>query len=397
MKKVLKKVNMRNFIFFLIILICVSQIVKFYSYYQEYSAWQYSDWLINYQGGFVRRGFIGEILFKIYSLTNISLDLIVLFLVIFIIISISFFLIKCQNFLKNDQLNFLIFLSPGFFLYPLMNSEVTGRKDILMILSIASLVFFEKKFTNFFLLLFIIFLIILTALSHSAFIFYIPYILTLYYFISIKRNMKNYKSNLTIVILISFFCLILVLNSQGNYQQVLEICSSIKDFISDQCTSYGQISWLSGNVENYLLVNKFFINSKKSILIYMVSLFLVFIFLSLKLYKSNFNFDRKYLLSNLNPFFVLFILFTFTIPVYILALDWGRYIYLSYSCSFFVFYYCFENKLIISKYSINLKKFIFVLLICVYSFSWTFPFYSAQNFKLTLSKPIKKLINKSNY
>ncbi len=397
MKKFLKKVNINNFIYLLIISICVSQVIKFYTYYQEYSAWQYSDWVINYQGGFIRRGFIGEILFNLYSLTKINLDLIVLFFVTSVIISISYFLIKSQNFLKNSQLNFLIFLSPGFFLYPLMNSEVTGRKDILMILSVAALVFLEKKFTNFFLLLFVIFLIILTALSHSAFIFYIPYILILYYFIIIKRDTNNYKLNLIITISISIICLILVFNSQGNYQQVLEICSSVKDFISEQCSSYGQISWLSGNVESYLVVNKFFVNSKKSILIYLISLFLVFSFLGLKLFKSKFSIYKKNLFSNLNPFVVLLILFIFTIPVFILALDWGRYIYLSYSCSFFVFYYCFENKLIISKYSLNLKKSIFVILVCLYSFSWTFPFYSAQNFKFTLLKPVQKILNKLNY
>ena len=150
MKKFLKKVNINNFIYLLIISICVSQVIKFYTYYQEYSAWQYSDWVINYQGGFIRRGFIGEILFNLYSLTKINLDLIVLFFVTSVIISISYFLIKSQNFLKNSQLNFLIFLSPGFFLYPLMNSEVTGRKDILMILSVAALVFLEKKIYKFF-------------------------------------------------------------------------------------------------------------------------------------------------------------------------------------------------------------------------------------------------------
>ena len=100
MKKFLKKININNFIYLLIISICVSQVVKFYTYYQEYSAWQYSDWVINYQGGFIRRGFIGEILFNLYSLTNINLDLIVLF---FVIEVISVF--KLQRGLKENISN----------------------------------------------------------------------------------------------------------------------------------------------------------------------------------------------------------------------------------------------------------------------------------------------------
>ena len=145
MKKVLEKVNMRNFIFFLIILICVSQIIKFYSYYQEYSAWQYSDWLINYQGGFVRRGLIGEILFKIYSFTYIRLDYLVLILLYLLFSISSLVLVKSVKYIKNSFIDLLIFLSPGFFIYPLMNSEVIGRKDILLFSIIGLLTFYFEK------------------------------------------------------------------------------------------------------------------------------------------------------------------------------------------------------------------------------------------------------------
>ena len=34
-----------------------------------------TEWLINYQGGFTRRGLIGEFLYILYSITNIRLDL----------------------------------------------------------------------------------------------------------------------------------------------------------------------------------------------------------------------------------------------------------------------------------------------------------------------------------
>ena len=62
---------------YLVILSClIFQISKFYSFYSEYSAWQYVDWIINYQGGFVRRGLVGESLFQLHRLTNIDLDLV---------------------------------------------------------------------------------------------------------------------------------------------------------------------------------------------------------------------------------------------------------------------------------------------------------------------------------
>ena len=58
---------------------------------------------------------------------------------------ISILLIKSLKYLGNSYINYLILLSPGFFLYSLMNSEIVGRKDILFIALIGTFVFLEKK------------------------------------------------------------------------------------------------------------------------------------------------------------------------------------------------------------------------------------------------------------
>jgi hypothetical protein len=387
------KFNLKNFFLFLIIFVTISQIVKFYSFYEEYSAWQYADWIINYQGGFIRRGFIGEILYNIYYLFGVDLDFLVLIFVNLLFLSCSIFLFKSLEIIKKNQLNILIFLSPGFFLYPLMNSEIIGRKDILMIFSMSLIVFFENKLKNFFLLFLIIFLIIFTSLSHSAFLFYSPYIIIVYYFILLRR-----ESNLILFYLIAaistiIFCFILIFLNQGNLNQVNEICESIKDFITESCSSYGQISWLANNSKVYL-VEKFSLKQGffKIFLVYFLSFFLVNIFLAIKLFKSNFNFSNKSL-NNVNPLTPFLILFVLTFPVYILGLDWGRYIHISYSCSFFILYYLLNNELIISNYSLKIKNSLLVLIIFFYSFMWTFPFYNAENFKFTLKKPIYKILN----
>ena len=137
-------VNIKSKFLYLVVLSClIIQVSKFYSFYVEYSEWQYSDWLINYQAGFVRRGFIGEILFQIYSNLNIRLDILVLIFVFILIIFFTFLLFKSIEIVYENHLNILIFLSPGFFLYPLMNSEIVGRKDILMISVVGFFVFLE--------------------------------------------------------------------------------------------------------------------------------------------------------------------------------------------------------------------------------------------------------------
>ena len=69
-------------------------IFNFYYTTKELSLGQYSDWLINYQGGFVRRGLIGEILYQIHNLTTIRLDLIIFFTVSLL------YILFYKNFLK---------------------------------------------------------------------------------------------------------------------------------------------------------------------------------------------------------------------------------------------------------------------------------------------------------
>ena len=135
----------KKFSIFLISFVFIFISIRFYSFVEDYSSWQYADWLINYQGGFVRRGLFGEIFFNIYKLFSLRLDLIIFLFVIFLYLVFSYYLIKSLKYLEISKLNILIILSPGFFLYPMMNSEVIGRKDILLITTISYLIFLFDK------------------------------------------------------------------------------------------------------------------------------------------------------------------------------------------------------------------------------------------------------------
>ena len=47
---------------------CLSYIIRFYNNNAHYEV---QDWLINYQGGFVRRGIPGELFYQLYNFTGI--------------------------------------------------------------------------------------------------------------------------------------------------------------------------------------------------------------------------------------------------------------------------------------------------------------------------------------
>lgn len=385
---------------FFILIALAFEISKFYSFAVNYSTWQYGDWLINYQGGFVRRGFIGEILYFSHKLLYVDLDKIIFSFVISIYIFISFFLFKSIEYIENNYENILIFLSPGFFIYPIMNSEVIGRKDILLIFCIAFFVFFEKKINNKYLFLSLIVAISVLCFSHASFIFYSPYLIFLY--ILIKQNRRLKIKRLEIFSLI-FTILITAISIQyfgGSEIIVKKICASVKEFANKSCGIDDQLLWLGMPLDNRLSLhlNIYKTLFPNNLFVYFLSTILVFFFISIRLKNSKFNnliLNSKFI----TPFLIFILLFIFTSPVYILSRDWGRYIHLSYSCTFFLYIFCLKEKLLIfKKYNFlwlhGLNKISLVMFISLFCFSWTFPFYDANSFKITLKKPILSILKK---
>lgn len=388
----------RFFIIFLVSFAFLFQVGKFYTFYLEYSPWQYGDWLINYQGGFIRRGLIGELFYSIYKFTNIKLDLIIFTSVILFYLLFSLILIKSSRYFVKSKLDYLLFLSPGFFLYPVMNSEIIGRKDIILVLVVGIFVFFKDIFRKNLNYIIVILSIIFLTLSHSGFLFYSQYLIVIYFFSQIKINKKieNWKFAVYMVLILGLG--ILVNLFPGNETQVIKICNSVSSFSQDNCTNSGQIGWLINNMSNYLyekiefglftLINQF--------IIYLISFCFIFIFLFKKIENSKFIISFKNI-KNLKPIKLFIILILISLPIFILGRDWGRYIYLSYSCSIFLYIFLLKNNLIVLN-RLNTPKFfkkkiIFLFFVFIYSFFWSVPFYDAKFFKFTLVKPIVNLIN----
>ena len=131
--------------------------------------------------GFIRRGLIGEILLQIHYFLSINLDILVFCFVVFLYSILLILLIKSVKYLETSKFDTLIFLSPGFFLYPIMNSEVIGRKEILLFVILGSFVFFEKYLKDKYLLLITLISILVISLTHTGLLFYSQYLVFLYF------------------------------------------------------------------------------------------------------------------------------------------------------------------------------------------------------------------------
>ena len=114
-----KRVKFDNLFFIFINIIFLLAIFYLYQKHLVGNDSTISEWMINYQGGFTRRGLIGEICFQLAKILNLELRY-----VIFLFQSILYFfysallLIYIKNFKKNWLIIFAIF-SPLFILYPI--------------------------------------------------------------------------------------------------------------------------------------------------------------------------------------------------------------------------------------------------------------------------------------
>ena len=64
-----------NYFKFYVIIILLFSVLFLSQKFLYPTDWTTSEWLINYQGGFVRRGLIGEFLFNIHNISDNNLTI----------------------------------------------------------------------------------------------------------------------------------------------------------------------------------------------------------------------------------------------------------------------------------------------------------------------------------
>ena len=108
-----------------------------------------SEWLINYSGGFTKRGIIGQI--SIYFSNSFSLGLRDTILGLQILI-VGIYFICLYFFLKNilfDRILLLALFTPIFILFPIAEIEVLARKEIFIFILFLGYVSISKYKSNF--------------------------------------------------------------------------------------------------------------------------------------------------------------------------------------------------------------------------------------------------------
>ena len=321
----------------------------------------FTDWLINYEGGYVRRGLLGQIIFEISNFFDLRIKKIIFFfqITIYLIYFLIFYLILAK--IKINFFWLVIVFSPILFLYPLSELEALGRKDIFVISIFLIFSIINYKNINTLLLSFISFFSISSFIHEITFFYIFHYLFVIYIknklLIKHKIKIHNY-----IFIFISIGVLLYLNLYQHNFVDIQKIVNSYN--LEDFTTESGSFSHLSPSIDSVFLKTLNNI-SVLSILRYTwlisISLFPLIYFLKIKQIHEN-----KYL--NLNNIILIMILLS--IPLYLLIFDWGRVIYLNYNFCIIIIVMFFNLNLFDQNYIDNkLKRFDHKLKIIIFIIS----------------------------
>ena len=374
-----------------------------------------SEWLINYEGGFTKRGLIGQISFYIANLFSIDLrDTIFTFQ----IITVGVYFLLIYFFFKNIEVNkILIFaiFTPIFILYPIAEIEVLARKELFVFIYflVYSFIPLKRKKHKFFYKIIFFPLIVLIwepVVFFILFLFYLDLIEN-----KIERINKVFFVQIFSYIPGIIIAIYIALNPISDENHTLMANSLLENFnekcymscelLKSKSSIYQQFE---GNLGRYSFEILF-----RYFLIFTIGFGPLFILLL----NSKSKYEIFFFKIFKNLFFPFLILLSPIILLFAMGYDWGRWVNISYFFSITTFIYMSKNKMLFVSYNFlkknvfkNINNKVFIFLIIFYCFGWnpktvmtgdvaSFPGYRIpyKVLKITLKESptsyFKKLIN----
>ncbi len=338
-----------------------------------------SDWLINYEGGFVRRGLIGELITNFSSILSLKLrDSILIFQLVFFLSYYFLIILFCKNLVQN-RLVILAIFSPIFILYPVAEIEALGRKELVIFTIFLSYLFFDIK--NFQVqLTYKLLLFPISILTWEPIIFFFSFIFLIDLFVF---QIKSFDKKFFCILFSYFASIFLVMLIYFNPFPV-ENYNAMKNFLKIEfgeacymsCGFVGQQSANSFSELYKMFYEKFkFSYALRYLLIIIVGFFPLCFLYTYSKAKSK---KELFIVSKFkNLFFPFLLAFLPSTVLYLMMYDWARVVHISYTFSILTFLYLIKKNFIelsSQKIRINfiskLSKKYFILVFLVFSFSW---------------------------
>tara|TARA_B100000780_G_scaffold271843_1_gene233193 strand:- start:675 stop:1886 length:1212 start_codon:yes stop_codon:yes gene_type:complete len=334
-----------------------------------------SEWLINYAGGFTKRGLIGQFSINFANYLNLNLRDSILILQIFtlIVYFIALYIFMCD--LKVNKIIVLAIFTPIFILYPVAEIEVLVRKETLVFCIYLFYFFLNSSSHRFYHKLFFL---PLAVLIWEPVFFFFPFFLA----IDIIKE-KQTKININFAKIIASYVPVTFLvfyiafnplsisdhNIMSDYlmKNFNETCYMSCAFLGSKSTIYDQFK---GNYNSYSLVVFF-----RYFLIILIGFTPLFLLAFNSSFKSNQIIFFKNFKNLLSP---ILLCLSPVILLFAMGSDWGRWVNISYVFSILFYLYLYKNNIIVLDESFLNKKFlsflkykkIFIVFFVIYCFGW---------------------------
>jgi hypothetical protein len=378
----------KNFNLYFLIYLCFLGFTAVIYLYEKHTVGNdstISAWLINYQGGFVRRGFIGEICFQIAKLFNSDLRFVIFLFQSFFYLTFLFLTFNFFKNIRNTPITIFAIYTPIFLLYPVAEVEVLARKEVflyiyfLCFLSLCTHKSIYEKYINYY----VLFVTPLFCMINEMVIFFFPFIVVCLIFHK-KINNLVYVLKIcllflpSLLIVMYFFAYPLTIENHKIMEQSLlinfnEICymSCALVIVHD----ISQIEYMSNSV--------FGGSSPYQIITWVIRYSFIFLigFFPLLLISKHSTIRYLNILSFLglgNILFLMLFLFLPVLPFFYLANDWGRYMGMLISFSTFFYFYLYKfnhininfNSLSKTLSFFNQKRKFTIIIFIIFAFGW---------------------------
>ena len=334
-----------------------------------------SEWIINYAGGFTKRGNIGELCILIANSFDLGLRDTILF---FQILMVGIYFILLFTLIKKIEINKILILSifsPIFILYPVAENEVLARKEIFIfciyLIYILTSSFFLRNLYKLILLSF-------AVLTWEPVVFYFIFFLAID-IIDNEWERLNKKFFINLIyyipaILIAFYIALNPISPENH--AILE--NFLETNFNENC--YMSCALLKSKASIYSQFEANFV--KYSPVVFFRYFFIIlFGFGPLIILAKNSSFSLNNILffnhfkDLLSPLSIMLIP---VIVLFAMGYDWGRWVNISYVFSVTFYFYLYQKKKIIFNDQILDKSFlkilknkkIYVIVFIFFCFSW---------------------------
>ncbi len=334
-----------------------------------------SEWFINYEGGFTKRGVIGQIAIELSRYFETNLRWTILILQSF---ACTIYFLLLYDLLKNLKYERVIILSlftPIFILYPIAEIEVLARKEII-VFSLFLIYFLIPRNNSFKLFSFVIFTL-LAMLVWEPIIFFYPLILL---YEVVDNKIKKFDIDF-IKIILGFIpslaiALIFIINPLTASEHA-SMALVLKNEFGQTC--YMSCGLLIGKST---ILQQFEGNYGRYSLEVFVRYFLIIsigFFPLISLIKNSSLKSKNILLFRYfkNPLTLFYICLIPVILLFAMGFDWGRWVNITYVILALIYFKLLLDKHFILNYEKLKKNFLykikgkmFVFFFIIFCFGW---------------------------